>query len=391
MTKTPEQIETEALAKYKRISDKKKQQHLNNRKKAIKKNCIIIMMASFFMSIAHLVLAIVYSSENLAAFIICSALCAVVGIAFLVVMIIQLKKPEEKLILEELRHILKKTYSQLTYQWAAQYKQLVKQHSLMYKNIAELNSMYSFNQNVCKKHTYNEYLNSKKQFDNFDTEKWIFSKIEQNASFFESMQSIYENEIKKYKEYSKQYDSLEEYREEIDIENLEIEYEVFNYIEKRLYEESKYSDIEKPSIKVNYSYTSPTGRNHYSSSYYYSYSDLLYYIEYKKEEDQKSFNEQRKKAIETQKKKEKERKLNELEKIEKQLFEKAQKLNQKEKEFFEATREHIYTSEKVEQQTTSLEMAETASLTEKLKLLRKKFDNGEISYDEYKNKRKELM
>ena len=67
------------------------------------------------------------------------------------------------------------------------------------------------------------------------------------------------------------------------------------------------------------------------------------------------------------------------------------KLNQKEQEFINATRDHIYTAEKIDVAKEEIIIDENLTLSQKLKLLRTKFDNGEITYEEYQSRRKGLM
>lgn len=389
-SKSKETIILEAKNKYNRISDKMKQKHLKDRKKYLKIFYIVFTCVFFIMGIICICVGFVAKQNKIVSIIIGSLFIAV-GITLLIIMSVKLKHSDEKLILEQLRKILKKTYESLTIQKVNQYKSYVKNHSIMYKNIKELNYKYKFDRDICKTHNYYEYLNSKRQLDCFNYEKWIFQQIDQDPEFFNSFSKIYEENEKEYNEYIKEYSALKKFREEIDIEDLDLEYETFNYIEREIYNESKHPPITKPNIILEISYTSPTGRNYYSDKHQYSYYNLLEIIKDKDEQEKRIIVEKRKKELLMEQRKVKESKLRELDKLEKKLAEKEQELNKKEKEFFEATKEHIYTNEKVLINNKGTETNKNLTISQKLKLLREKFDNGEITYDEYQIKRKELM
>lgn len=380
--KTNQEIKKEAVAKYNRISDKKKKQHLEKRKKSI-----IVCHVSWFSILS--VVSLIFLIAGLVAF---GVMLALLSVALFGYMFIRLKMPDKKIILEQLEFVLKKTYSSWTYEKVAKAESIVKVHSKMYKEIQEINKKYVFDRTICKKHRFNEKLSNKRQFDNFDYSKWIFAKIESLPNLFLKMETTYEWNSRKYSQYSSEYDAIEKYTPEIEIEDVGIEFEIFNACEKRMFENSKHSKIEIPSVYLEISYTSPSGRNHYQNSRTYNYKELLLMIQEKEAEEKRQFEEKAKKEALSQQKREKERKLRELDKIEKKLTQKEKELGQKEKEFFEATKEHVYTTEQKQQlDTVSVEIKEEMSLTQKMKLLRAKFDNGEITYGEYQRQRKELI
>ena len=73
------------------------------------------------------------------------------------------------------------------------------------------------------------------------------------------------------------------------------------------------------------------------------------------------------------------------------LEKKEQEINIKEKEFLDATKEHIYCAENKMITNFSMEINDTMTLTQKMKILKEKFNNGELTYDEYQKKRKEII
>lgn len=388
--KTKDIIEKEAEEKYKRISDTMKQKHLRDRKVFLKSFNIVFSCISFFFGLVCLFAT--FGAEKIDIFtLILSIIFLIIGIILLIVMFVKLKQTDETLILEQLRRVLRKTYNNLTTQKVAQYKSYVKQNSPMYKSIKELNGNYDFDRKTCKSHHYHEYLNSKRQLDNFNYEKWIYQKMNEESEFFDNFEKIYENNLKKYNKYSSEYALLKNFRKEIEIESLELDYETFNYIEREIFNENKQSAITKPSISLEISYTSPSGRNHYSANHTYTYFDLLEMVKEKEEQEKQILVERKKKEKLVEEKLAKEKKLRELDKLEKKLAEKEQEINKKEKEFLEATKEHIYTTDNVAIDNAEIEIDENLTISQKMKLLREKFDNGEITYEEYQAKRKELM
>ena len=101
-----------------------------------------------------------------------------------------------------------------------------------------------------------------------------------------------------------------------------------------------------------------------------------------------------KKARELEKKKDKERRLNDLDVIEENILQKQQSIEIKENRFNNATRNHIYTTDVKQQENITIEetpQEENLTLDQKLKQLRKQFDNGEITYQEYKERRERIL
>ena len=292
--KTKEIIEKEAEEKYKRISDTMKQKHLRDRKVFLKSFNIVFSCISFFLSVVCLFAT--FGAKEIDIFtLILSIILLIIGIILLIVMFVKLKQTDKTLILEQLRKVLRKTYNNLTTQKVSQYKSYVKQNSPMYKSIKELNGNYDFDRKTCKNHHYHEYLNSKRQLDNFNYENWIYQKMNEESEFFDNFEKIYENNLKKYNKYSSEYALLKNFRKEIEIESLELDYETFNYIEREIFNENKQSAITKPSISLEISYTSPSGRNHYSANNTYTYYDLLEMVKEKEEQEKQILAERKKK------------------------------------------------------------------------------------------------
>lgn len=392
-SKTEEQLNLEAEQKFNKISDERKEKYLQKRKSFLLKVFLTLSIVSLCLSVGLFIgyfVSPLLQDEKIS-MLVFFIIFLITAIALFVYFIVNIKRSDEELIKKQIITDLKNTYKNLANELVSENFQLVKDNSLMYKNIIELNKQYNFDRKICKVHQYYEELNSKRQLDNFNYDKWILEHINNHPSFFSTFINIYEENTLKYKEYSKKYYSLRKYREVNEIEDLDIEYEVFNYIERKIFEDNKEEPIIAPQISLEISYTSPSGRNHYDDYKDYSYSSLVNYVKEKETQEELRLLELKKKEKLAEEKRAKEKKLRELDKLEKKLAEKEAEISQKEKEFLEATKGHIYSSDKKVVASTEIEDEENLTITQKMKILKTKFDNGEITYEEYQAKRKDLM
>lgn len=388
--KTKKELTDEANVKYSQISENKKLEYLKRRKK----NILILYIGLGLFSILFFIIGLITELDKTTASSGGKFLLIIFGLLViysLIALFVNIKKSNEKLILEQIFREIKRIYNTLNDNIIKKHTPFVKQHSEMYKNIQKLNNTYSFDRKICKVHKYHEYLNSKRAFDVFNFDKWIIETLDSNATHFNSFKTIYESNYNSYNTYKKEYLALKKFKTIAELENCEVPYEIFNIIEKKIFNNSIQESITAPCIHLDISYTSPTGRNHYETDCTYTYNQIIGIIQDKEKREQlkREETERIKKVIEQ--KKEKERRLKELDKLEMKLAQKEEEIKRKEKEFIEATKEHIYTADKIETKKEEIEIDENLSLTQKLKLLKEKFDNGEITYEEYQTKRKELM
>lgn len=387
---TKHDVKKEADKKYNKISDGMKQKLLRSRKKSLKTFYITFICLALLLCLASIG-TILYIKDTNIILLASSIVFFGISVFCIIVLPVKLKRPQELLIKAQLKKALKKTYNELTLKKVEICKPYVKQNSDMYKNIEKLNNKYGFDRYTCRIHYYYEYLNSKRQFDNFNYDKWITQQIDNYPTFFNKLKEVYEKNSTLYQEYSRQYSKLNIYKTEIETENLNLEYETFNYIEKLLFNESKLASITEPTIILEISYTSPSGRNHYSDQHTYSFSFLLNKLEIREKQKDLILAEKLKKEKLAAEKRAKNAKLRNLEKIEKELEKKEQEINIKEKEFLDATKEHIYCAENKMITNFGIEINDTMTLTQKMKILKEKFNNGELTYDEYQKKRKEII
>jgi hypothetical protein len=208
-----------------------------------------------------------------------------------------------------------------------------------------------------------------------------------------------ENE-KAYGEYKKEYLNLARYlRTEIEIllmGNLPIEVETFQMLEKKIYSQKMLAAPALDfSICYNVEYTSPAGRNHYQKEERVTkemIGKLLKIVE--KEEEERREQERQKELLKRQKEQEK-AEIRALLKSKSKLEQKEEDLMRREQEFQRATQGHIYAASDTpvyfETQRTAVETPKETSAWEKMKQLKNAYENGEITYQEYSQKRKQLL
>lgn len=246
--------------------------------------------------------------------------------------------------------------------------------------------------------SFNTSLKSKKALENLDLTQFVCFQISNSLTYYKNLFEGIDSNDKKYREYLKKYENIEKYttkEEYVKLVNVKVSYKIFSKIEKRLY---KTAMLVAPVLQINAtchaSYTSPAGKNHYWRDASYTYSQLkqiVQMIEDAKKEEKRKLEE--KERIKLQKSL-KEKKLRELDRIERQLNEKELQLKTKEEEFTEATKGHIYSSEAVANIDKTIEKKtgdNEESAYSLLKKLKQQFECGEITFEEYSNRKKDLM
>ncbi len=270
-----------------------------------------------------------------------------------------------------------------------------KQYSALIVFITKLNNRYEFHKISGTVIKFNPRLKSKKSLENLNLYQYVADEIANNQSYYSSLFNKINENIRNYKSYQSEYKSIEKYTTEEEFNKfngIKLKYKTFLNCEKKFYQSMK---LQAPVMSVradcHATYTSPSGRNHYWRDESYSFYQLERMLKYVEQEQERIQQEKERKEKLAEEKRAKEKRLRELDKLESRLAQKEKEINEKEKEFLEATKEHIYTAEKIEVNNKEIKIDENLSLSQKLKLLKEKYDNGEITYEEYQLKRKELM
>lgn len=277
-------------------------------------------------------------------------------------------------------------------------KETSKKNSPLYKKIRELNERYKskFVYQVKNDFYYNPQLKSKRGLENFDILKHVKSQINDSISFYsKNINSIKEN-ISLVSLYKTEYGNIK-FTTEKEFEELKLEkikYKLFHKCEKQIYESSSLKlPPQKLTIRCYAEYTSPAGKSHYYKDKVFQTKEVEKLINEVLNEISVEEQERLLKERKAEERREKERKLRELDKLDKNIQQREIEIVKKEKEFNEATQNHIYTTQNilVEDYKKEESIQNTKTLYQKLVELKNKFNNGLISYDEYARVRKELL
>lgn len=169
---------------------------------------------------------------------------------------------------------------------------IVKENSRLYKSLMEMNSRYVFNSNIPGVHRYNERCQSKRNLERFDFRTYLINAIDCNQyNIVNTINSIEENK-QNYDQYCHEYNGLSSSVTSNEIMNYRISSKKFLKIENRLYLKNKVKPRLETTAFIYASYTSPKGRNSYSRSNQYSYSQIYStYLYVKKQRELKKTRE----------------------------------------------------------------------------------------------------
>lgn len=293
-------------------------------------------------------------------------------------------------------------------------KQIVLENSKIYACLLEVNRKYKFNFSLSSKISFSEQCQSKRALDSYNLLDNLLNKIIAKKNYYlDYIQKVQENHDLWHK-YSIEYYSLNNYATQDDIANLKISLKTFNKIEKELFAQNKLN-MPITSFTVNYvvTYTTPAGRNTYKKETSFTQKEFENLVEaaIELEEarkieqqrlEQERIERERQQALRRQEKeqererqraeKAKQRSLTaQIEKKSKELQKREETLSQKEEEFKLATQGHIYSSEHIVENVDPTAENTTESTWVKLKRLKQRFDNGEITYEQYEQSRKDLL
>ena len=298
---------------------------------------------------------------------------------------------------------------------------ITKQNSQLYKNILILNKKYSFKR-ISENIKVNQVFNSKAKLDNFNILSYLEKDIKSNFEVYEKKINAIIKQNNDYLKYCEEYKNMKlTDRNTFQQLNCKIKFAIFNMCEKKLLK-NNYIKMSKQTLSISYhgSYTSPTGKNHYVDKDTVSFEKLCEYFNLfkkmkmlkeaeelekinKKNKEIEELNQRRNEVKELKKEhnklekdileaKENKRRIQELERLERKINERERKVSAKESEFEKVIKNQIYTTnnKKIETREQNVEF-DNLSITQKLKVLKEMFDNGEITYEEYKTKRGEIL
>lgn len=273
-------------------------------------------------------------------------------------------------------------------------------NSLVYQELHKLNGRYHFYDikvpNFCVECTlYSEY-------QKFDIRKHACQWLKAKQGGLENLYNQAVANKKLYDEYKKLYMDLSRYlltEEAISkIKDMPMRVVDFQMLENKIYSQML---LEEPivafSIPYNVEYTSPAGRNYYEKEECLTCQEIGDIIrEIEREEIERQEFEIEKKRL-RQQREEQRAVIRDLLRNKNRLEQKELELEQRELEFKRATKGHIYAVSEIpvlvdtEQVKERVAKDEALSVYERMKQLKKAYANGEITYEEYSEKRNKLL
>ena len=240
------------------------------------------------------------------------------------------------------------------------------------------NNDYFYNFKYQKK--YDIYCIKRLEYNEFDFDKELVALLRKDICGYENLLEQYRNNVKKYEKYCKEYVALKELSVKQETYSFEIDFNKFKTIENKFYTEWKKNPPVKPSIMLIKHYVTPQGRDSYEQGREFSLEEIILLLEEAKKPEMPA----KKRMSRAQ-----------LEKKQAELEKREEELEDKTREFIKATKNHLY-SPLEEQQAFKEDVKEENSdkqdhLYIKLKKLKKEFESGQISFDEYTERRNEIL
>lgn len=163
---------------------------------------------------------------------------------------------------------------------ANRYNQLVLKHSKYLKEVVKLNQEFIFNADFKVHYRYDERVEYKAKLDQFDFESYLMYKAENNKDFFQDLIEKVEFNLNLYKKYEGKLKALTTYFDIENTKNYFINIKRLLTVEAKLIEKIKLKPMLDTEIEIIVRYTSPRGRNSYSSKATYPFYEIKsFYVE----------------------------------------------------------------------------------------------------------------
>lgn len=151
----------------------------------------------------------------------------------------------------------------------------VKNTSSRYKALIKLNKHMSFDESILELYEYEECVQSKKQFDSFNFDQFLCSKITDELSQCERIIQC----VKKNREQAALYrEGLDRLPSAVLPENIKkskLSYRVFAEKEEILFRENLLNPVLSPVVRCVVHYVTPMGRNEYYDEKLYSFDQVM--------------------------------------------------------------------------------------------------------------------
>ena len=163
----------------------------------------------------------------------------------------------------------------------AKREEIVKKYSKRYQLLLLLNKKYKekFRTEINERYCYNTFLSSKQQYDRFNYDDFFEEVICENKEMFVKIVEDTKYNQQYIVSYEQDFLEISLTEEKKEIESSKIKYYIFERVEEQLLATGRLYPVTNPLFMCRASYTSPKGRNHYSNTKTYSFSELLYHYD----------------------------------------------------------------------------------------------------------------
>jgi len=157
---------------------------------------------------------------------------------------------------------------------ANRYNQIVLNHSKYLKEVSKLNEEFKFKDDFKDHYRYDERVEYKAKLDQFDFESYLMYKAENNKDFFEELILKVEFNLNLYKKYDARFNALNTHFDAKITKNFFISLKRLLKVEAKMVNKIKLKPMLDTEIEIIVRYTSPRGRNSYSSKATYPFYEI---------------------------------------------------------------------------------------------------------------------
>jgi hypothetical protein len=157
---------------------------------------------------------------------------------------------------------------------ANRYNQIVLNHSKYLKEVSKLNEEFKFKDDFKIHYRYDERVEYKAKLDQFDFESYLMYKAENNKDFFEELILKVEFNLNLYKKYDARFNALNTHFDAKITKNFFISLKRLLKVEAKMVNKIKLKPMLDTEIEIIVRYTSPRGRNSYSSKATYPFYEI---------------------------------------------------------------------------------------------------------------------
>jgi len=151
----------------------------------------------------------------------------------------------------------------------------VKKNSKRYRAISDLSNRYSFDENLRESYVFEDWVETKSQFDHFDFDKHMCIRIENNRSEYDSFFRRVCKNREDFQQYQREYHALPKGGSKEDIYRSRVPYSVYICKEDELCTQATHNPVVSPYTIYYVYYRSLHGRNEYCDCKYYTFDDLV--------------------------------------------------------------------------------------------------------------------